>query len=547
MRRYFGLHTLEQHWHARLPRYRLLTDRIHGRRVLDIGCHDGIGASLLVELGADEVIGIDHRSDAIELAKLKHDKSSLEFRAMFWTDLDFPDNSIDVVLCLDHRLPVTDSVLLDEVRRVLKEDGEYICAVEKTGTQGIESLLAPNPSVATADVISHKAPQIFELKQRFDQVAAMGQSPVIGFEFTGIPAGSNSSQQNENTNSFKDDEQPETESALRTDAALGREEEGASNIEIWFCGSDENALPPSTQVRLPYFSLVSRLRTLAKRTGDYAQSYQDQSEAEDYRPGEWDDTPTGVRSHPNLPPSPVNFVDKSIDELTHLYEQARTDFQSVLNQAESALAEREEYIQHLVTTIHSWQRQALNHSNPGDRETTQVFKSPGEQQNSSDLSSEPDRDFVQHLETGEFRASDERRDGDPQDSEKKRKAGPEARGEEETSDEENSGTDGVEENNNDLAADDAGEAFDAPRDTLDGTGDDLANEEAPLSTDDAEGDQDDAEGDQADDDESEESGGADDNIQDALDALPESSESGDGSAPQLEETASSDPSDAEET
>ena len=55
MNRYFGLHTLEGEWHATLPRYLFVAERAAGRKVLDIGAGSGLGASLLMELGAAQV------------------------------------------------------------------------------------------------------------------------------------------------------------------------------------------------------------------------------------------------------------------------------------------------------------------------------------------------------------------------------------------------------------------------------------------------------------------------------------------------------------
>ena len=100
MNRYFGLHTLEGEWHALLPRYLLLSDSIQGARVLDIGCGSGLGASLLLELGASAVDAIDHRPAVLELARMKHAKEGLDFHVMLWEELDFPEDTFDVI-CSD--------------------------------------------------------------------------------------------------------------------------------------------------------------------------------------------------------------------------------------------------------------------------------------------------------------------------------------------------------------------------------------------------------------------------------------------------------------
>lgn len=124
MNRYFGLHTLEGEWHALLPRYMLLAERVRNRRILDIGCGSGLGSSLLLELGAESVVAIDHRPAVLELARIKHAKQGLDFHVMLFEELEFDDESFDIILCLDTSSPVTDPNLLREVTRVLREGGE---------------------------------------------------------------------------------------------------------------------------------------------------------------------------------------------------------------------------------------------------------------------------------------------------------------------------------------------------------------------------------------------------------------------------------------
>ena len=188
MNRYFGLHTLEGEWHALLPRYLLLAGRVEGLRILDIGCGSGIGSSLLLELGARAVDAIDHRPAVLELARMKHAKEGLDFHVMFWEELDFEDDTFDLVLCLDPSSPVTDPNLIQEVQRVLKPDCAYVCAIERKPIDGLEVLL-PRYGYAeaaeTVDVHPHAArpPQVGVLQSSFEHTSCVLQRPSLSFVF----------------------------------------------------------------------------------------------------------------------------------------------------------------------------------------------------------------------------------------------------------------------------------------------------------------------------------------------------------------------------
>ncbi len=101
--------------------------------VLDVGCGRGDLVLYLAKI-VKKVIGIDYSSDGIALAegiRKKAPKSIQQkttFHVMNIQKLQFPDNSIDVVMCIDvleHLYKPEVEIALQEISRVLKKNGVF--------------------------------------------------------------------------------------------------------------------------------------------------------------------------------------------------------------------------------------------------------------------------------------------------------------------------------------------------------------------------------------------------------------------------------------
>ena len=110
-----------------------------GKNVLEIGCGNGTGTSLIRKYFSPEKIhAIDLDPRMIERAKKNHSDDSVTFEIASATNLPYETNSFDAVFDFGiiHHIP--DSKLcLEELKRVLKPDGELI--LEDLSTETFET------------------------------------------------------------------------------------------------------------------------------------------------------------------------------------------------------------------------------------------------------------------------------------------------------------------------------------------------------------------------------------------------------------------------
>lgn len=69
-----------------------------GKRVLDLGCGYGWHCSYAAQNGAESVLGIDISERMLAAAQDKNGHKSIEYRMCAMEDLEFPDDTFDVVL-----------------------------------------------------------------------------------------------------------------------------------------------------------------------------------------------------------------------------------------------------------------------------------------------------------------------------------------------------------------------------------------------------------------------------------------------------------------
>ena len=132
---YISMHRLEDTYWWFIARRRfvaqLLTERRTSRRakILDVGCGTGATLELLQRFG--RATGVDSDRTALDICSLERGLPVQQARV---EDLPFPDDSFDVVTCLDVLEHTDDDILaLREIRRVCAPGATFIAMVPAYG------------------------------------------------------------------------------------------------------------------------------------------------------------------------------------------------------------------------------------------------------------------------------------------------------------------------------------------------------------------------------------------------------------------------------
>jgi len=110
-------------------RYSVATPFVKNKRVLDIACGEGYGSYLLKQAGAEEVVGVDVFTDAVNRATHSFGGPGIEFIAADATTIEgrFPAEHFDVIVSCETIEHIEDPVAyLHSLKRIAKKDAIII-------------------------------------------------------------------------------------------------------------------------------------------------------------------------------------------------------------------------------------------------------------------------------------------------------------------------------------------------------------------------------------------------------------------------------------
>ncbi|CAO3612240.1 unnamed protein product [Mucor hiemalis] len=102
-----------------------------GKRVLDLGCGYGWHCLYAAEHGATKVVGVDNSYKMIDEAKSKTDSPIITYEVKSMLDIDYPENSFDVVISslAFHYIPDFNEIVT-KIKALLVEGGDFVFSVE---------------------------------------------------------------------------------------------------------------------------------------------------------------------------------------------------------------------------------------------------------------------------------------------------------------------------------------------------------------------------------------------------------------------------------
>ena len=100
-------------------------DHEENPKILDVGCGAGFLTNWFSQQGLS-VTGLDLSEDSLRVAKLYDQTAKVKYVSGDAYHLPFPDNSFDVVVCMDFLEHVEKpTVVIKEISRVLKDGGKF--------------------------------------------------------------------------------------------------------------------------------------------------------------------------------------------------------------------------------------------------------------------------------------------------------------------------------------------------------------------------------------------------------------------------------------
>lgn len=171
--------------HEHRHRYLVAAGYCAGKRVLDVASGEGYGSSLLASI-ADDVVGVDVDTAAIEHARQNYKQDNLRFVAGSASDLPLGDGSVDVVVSfetVEHFLE--HEAFMGEIRRVLAPGGLLIMSSPVKGVYSESNENHFHLRELTRDEFGDYVSSSFAHARFFEQKALMGsviaaEAPMTG-------------------------------------------------------------------------------------------------------------------------------------------------------------------------------------------------------------------------------------------------------------------------------------------------------------------------------------------------------------------------------
>ena len=128
-------------------RYRFATAYTKGKRVLDMACGSGYGSDWIARSGAESVTGADKELSAVEEAKKRYQAPNLSYVAMDAEQVEFPQESFDVVLSFEKKEHIEHpEIFLERLKGIVKKDGTCIFSTPNRNISNPGTTLADQPA-----------------------------------------------------------------------------------------------------------------------------------------------------------------------------------------------------------------------------------------------------------------------------------------------------------------------------------------------------------------------------------------------------------------